>query len=226
VVRADIAPLTHPPVQAHLSGSADIGNGIHGSTVDAIRRAEYIAAPFLLIVLLLVFRSPIAAALPLGAGLMTIGAGQGVLSLANGPMTLDVVALNLTSMMGLALGVDYALLLVSRFREELAAGLDERAAALTAVETAGRTIGFAGAALAAARCRPATSRAWSRSPLRTALEMEPAFVAPAVWAAPICPTPSTASTSGRAATRRCQRSRAASRAGSVIVPCRAATTIS
>ena len=63
---------------------------------------------------------------------------------------IDVVALNMASMIGLALGVDYSLVMVSRFREELAAGAAPRDAARIASATAGRTVLFAGIALIAA----------------------------------------------------------------------------
>ncbi|MQA76541.1 MAG: MMPL family transporter, partial [Solirubrobacterales bacterium] len=149
-VRRDVRRVIGPPLEAHVSGYADLAAGIHGDTVAAIRRAELIAAPAVVLVLLLVYRSPLAAALPLLMGLATIAGGGGVLGLINRIQPLDAAALTLATMMGLALGVDYSLLLVSRFREELAAGRDAREGALVAVATAGRTVIFAGAALAAA----------------------------------------------------------------------------
>jgi RND superfamily putative drug exporter len=139
-----------PPLEARMTGTPDIAAGVHGDTVAALRQAELIAAPLLLLVLLLVFRSPVAAAIPLVLGVATVAAGNGVLSLVNEVKPLDAAALNMGSMMGLALGVDYSLLLVSRFREELARGLSGKEAALVAVRTAGRTVVFAGLALAAA----------------------------------------------------------------------------
>jgi RND superfamily putative drug exporter len=138
------------PVRAHMTGAPDVANGIHGGSLDALARAEVIAAPVLLLVLLLVFRSPVAAAIPLMLGLMTIGATRGAIDLLNGVVPLDALALSIGSMIGLALGVDYSLLVVSRFREELAAGADTRRAATIATQTAGRTVIFAGVALLAA----------------------------------------------------------------------------
>ncbi|HEX2128978.1 MAG TPA: MMPL family transporter, partial [Solirubrobacterales bacterium] len=135
------------PIEARMTGTPDIAQGVHGDTVDALRQAELIAAPIMLIVLLLVFRSPVAAAIPLFLGLATVGAGRGLLSVINEFIVLDAGALNMASMMGLALGIDYSLVLVSRFREELAGGMESRAAALVAVRTAGRTVLFAGLAL-------------------------------------------------------------------------------
>jgi RND superfamily putative drug exporter len=139
-----------PPLRAHMTGAPDVAAGVHGDTIEALRRAELIAAPVLLIVLLFVFRSPVAAAIPLALGLTTVAAGRGAMSLVNELQPLDAAGLNLASMMGLALGVDYSLLLVSRFREELAAGADARGAASIAAATAGRTVVFAGLALALA----------------------------------------------------------------------------
>jgi RND superfamily putative drug exporter len=139
-----------PPLRWHVSGYPDIASGIHGGTVAAIERAELLAAPLLLIILLLVFRSPIAAALPLLVGFTAIGSVRGVLTVVNGFYPLDALALNVASMMGLALGIDYALLMVSRFREELATGHSPRQAGANAAAAAGHTVIAAGVALAVA----------------------------------------------------------------------------
>ncbi len=149
-IRELLARDVRAPVVAHMTGYPDIANAVYSGTVKAIERAEMIAAPLLIIILLLVFRSPVAAAVPLLLGLTTVGAAGGVLDLINRVTDLDVVAFNLASMMGLALGVDYSLLLVSRFREELATGQDVRFAAQTAVSSAGQTVRFAGLALGVA----------------------------------------------------------------------------
>jgi putative drug exporter of the RND superfamily len=149
-IRATLDREVRPPLEAHLTGYADLANGVATASFSALQKAELIAAPLLAIVLLLVFRSAVAAAVPMFLGIATIGAARGVLVLLNkGLFPLDSVALNLASMFGLALGVDYSLLLVSRFREELAAGADPSDAALTAAGTAGRTVKFAGFALGA-----------------------------------------------------------------------------
>lgn len=149
-LRAQLDRQVRAPVVAHMTGFPDIANAIHADTVKAIEKAELIAAPLLIIILLLVFRSPVAAGLTLGLGLTTVGAAGGVLDLINRVAVLDVVSFNLASMMGLALGVDYSLLLVSRFREELATGQEVRFAAQTAANTAGHTVRFAGLALGVA----------------------------------------------------------------------------
>ncbi|MGC1165190.1 MAG: MMPL family transporter [Solirubrobacterales bacterium] len=137
----------HPPVRATQTGFASISAALQERSIAASERGELIAFPFLLIVLLLVFRSPIAAAIPLAFGAVTVVASRGLLYLAAEWFDIDAFALTVCSMMGLALGVDYALLMVSRFREELAAGLDSREAARVTRRTAGRTTLFAGSTL-------------------------------------------------------------------------------
>jgi putative drug exporter of the RND superfamily len=149
-VREVVRDTLHRPVRAYVSGYADVAAGIDRESISALKRAELFAAPLLIIVLLLVFRSPIAALLPLALGMVTIASGRGLIDLANRVWSLDVVALNMASMMGLALGVDYSLVLVSRFREELAAGRSTADAVRVASRTAGHTILFAGVALACA----------------------------------------------------------------------------
>jgi len=135
------------PVVATQSGFASLARALQEESLDASERAELIAAPLLLLILLFVFRSLVAAAIPLAFGALTVFAGRGVLSLLAGVMTIDALALVVCTMMGLALGVDYSLLVVSRFREELGAGRSPADAARATRRTAGRTTFFAGATL-------------------------------------------------------------------------------
>ncbi len=137
----------HPPVEAIQSGYASVTRNLQSESLKATERAELIAVPLLLIVLLLVFRSLIAAAIPLAFGALTVFAGRGVLVLLDSVMTIEALSVVVCTMMGLALGVDYSLFIVSRFREELAKGASPREAARTARATAGRTTLFAGATL-------------------------------------------------------------------------------
>jgi len=148
-IRAATRELVHAPVRSHVSGYGDIAHGIQQGTIAAIDKAELIAAPFLILILLLVFRSPVAAGLPLFVGFTTIAATRGMLTLVNDVYPLDALALNVASMMALALGVDYALLMVSRVREELKPGVAPRQAVITAAQTAGYTVISAGTALVA-----------------------------------------------------------------------------
>ncbi len=137
----------HAPVRVTQTGFATITKALEDRSISASERGELIAFPFLLIVLLLVFRSPIAAAIPLGFGVITVVTSRGILYLAASWFDINAFALTVCSMMGLALGVDYALLMVSRFREELAAGLSSAEAARVTRRTAGRTTLFAGSTL-------------------------------------------------------------------------------
>jgi RND superfamily putative drug exporter len=142
-----LAETIHPPVKVTQTGFATITKALEDRSISASERGELIAFPFLLIVLLLVFRSPIAAAIPLGFGVITVVTSRGILYLAASWFDINAFALTVCSMMGLALGVDYALLMVSRFREELAAGLSSTEAARVTRRTAGRTTLFAGSTL-------------------------------------------------------------------------------
>ena len=137
----------HPPVRATQTGFATLSAAIQDNSIEATERGELIAAPILLLVLLLVFRSPIAAAIPLAFGAVTVISSRGLLALAADRFSVDAFALVVCTMMGLALGVDYALLMVSRFREELAEGATPVEAARATRHTAGRTTVFAGSTL-------------------------------------------------------------------------------
>lgn len=137
----------HAPVQATQTGYASLSRAIQDGNLAASERGELIALPFLLIILLLVFRSPIAAAIPLGFGALTVIASRGILYFFASWFAIDAFALTVCSMMGLALGVDYALLMVSRFREELAQGAEPVEAARLTRRHAGRTVMFAGSTL-------------------------------------------------------------------------------
>jgi putative drug exporter of the RND superfamily len=142
-----LAANVRPPVTAIQSGYATISRALQEESLSASERAELLAAPLLLIVLLLVFRSVLAALIPLALGALTVFAGRGVLVFLTSLMPIDALSLVVCTMMGLALGVDYSLLIVSRFREELAAGHDPgRAAAITRL-SAGRTTAIAGGTL-------------------------------------------------------------------------------
>jgi putative drug exporter of the RND superfamily len=136
-----------PPVLATQSGFASVSLALQEESLASTQRAELLAAPLVVLVLLLVFRSLVAAAIPLAFGALTVFAGRGVLALLSGAMTIDALALVVCTMMGLALGVDYSLLIVSRFREELDAGKGRWRAAAVARASAGRTTFFAGMTL-------------------------------------------------------------------------------
>src|SRR5947209_8148332 len=90
-----------PPVKAYLSGDSPIGREMNKAGFDALHEGELIAAPLLVLILLLVFRSPVAAAIPLIVAGGTVGASFGILRILTSITRLDIMALSLASMMGL-----------------------------------------------------------------------------------------------------------------------------
>jgi putative drug exporter of the RND superfamily len=145
---AVVARTVRRPVHSYLTGVAVIGRALQNATMADTQRAEMIALPALILVLLLVFRSPVAAAVPLAMGAATVTAGHGLLWLASFLTPVNSLGVAIAAMMSLALGVDYALLMVSRVRQELAGGSDHEAAIAIASRSAGRTIAAAGGTLA------------------------------------------------------------------------------
>ncbi|MCP9622400.1 MMPL family transporter [Nocardia otitidiscaviarum] len=137
-------------VQVRVGGMAGTFADINHQVEKDLILAEAIAIPISGLLLVLVFGSLVAAALPIGVGLFAIAATLGILRALTTVMDVSIFALNMTSALGLALAIDYSLFLVSRYREELAAGRDTRAAVLRAVQTAGRTVVFSGLTVALA----------------------------------------------------------------------------
>ncbi|MFJ4915786.1 MMPL family transporter [Streptomyces sp. NPDC088726] len=112
--------------------------------------AEGIAVPLTLVLLLIVFGSAVAALLPLVIGIIAIAGTFAELFLLGSVTDVSVFAVNLTTALGLGLGIDYALLMISRFREQLASGASVDDAVRRTVSTAGRTVAFSAATVAAA----------------------------------------------------------------------------
>ncbi|RDI65888.1 RND superfamily putative drug exporter [Nocardia pseudobrasiliensis] len=139
-----------PGVTVHAGGLAATYHEVNGQVTKDLAVAEGIAVPLTAIVLILVFGSVIAAALPLAVGLFAIASTMAILRLFTLFTDVSIYALNMTTALGLALAIDYSLFIVSRFREELAAGADHRAAAIRSVQTAGRTVLFSALTVALA----------------------------------------------------------------------------
>ncbi|MFM8857516.1 MAG: MMPL family transporter [Actinomycetota bacterium] len=115
---------------------ADIGHTIESDLL----RAELIAVPLTLILLLFVFRSLIAALLPLFVGVIAIFGTLLSLFIIGSTADVSIYAINLTTALGLGLAIDYSLFIVSRFREELSAGRTVEQSVVRTVQTAGKTI--------------------------------------------------------------------------------------
>ncbi len=134
----------------HVGGSALVNAEIQDFSASDLTRAESVVLPGTLILLALVFGSVVAALLPLLIGVVAIAGTLLVLTVLGSITDVSVFALNLTTALGLGLGIDYGLLCVSRFREEIAEGRSPRDAAVATVHTAGRTIAFSAATVCAA----------------------------------------------------------------------------
>jgi RND superfamily putative drug exporter len=115
-------------------------------------RAELIALPITILLLLFIFRGAVAAALPLVIGALSVVGTFVVLRTLASITEVSVFALNLTTAMGLGLAIDYSLFVISRYREELAAGFDPNPALVRTVRTAGRTVAFSALTVAASLC--------------------------------------------------------------------------
>ncbi|WP_328790368.1 MULTISPECIES: MMPL family transporter [unclassified Streptomyces] len=132
----------HGPVRVSLGGPAAVQREVTRTIQEDLLRAELIALPVTLVLLVLVFGSAVAALLPLGVGIVAILGTNAVLRGLTEVTDVSVFAQNLTTALGLGLAIDYALFIVRRFREELAAGRDPVAAVGATLRTAGRTVLF------------------------------------------------------------------------------------
>jgi len=137
-------------VDVTVGGGAAIGNDITKQVAKSLGIAEAIAVPIILALLVLAFGSVVAALLPLAIGMIAILGTFAELFVLGSVTDVSIYAINLTTALGLSLGIDYALLMVSRFREELGRGREPARAVARSVQTAGRTIVFSGATVTAA----------------------------------------------------------------------------
>lgn len=129
-------------VEVEMGGVAEVFERV-GTTIEGdLARAEAIAIPITLLLLIGVFGGVVAALLPVAVGVMSILGAFFVLYLVTGFTDVSIFSINLVTALGLGLAIDYSLFVVSRFREELARGLDVEAAVIRTVETAGRTVAF------------------------------------------------------------------------------------
>ena len=147
-VQDKLDALLPPSIESFVAGESRFSTELRDLVFSGAQKAEIIAMPFLLLILLLIFRAPIAASVPLIQGVAVIIVTTGFVTLLGRIFPVNVLAQASGSIIGLALGVDYSLLFVSRFREELASGKSVDEAVETAVATAGRTVAFAGGILA------------------------------------------------------------------------------
>ncbi|MET3728557.1 RND superfamily putative drug exporter [Fictibacillus halophilus] len=129
-------------ISVSLTGGPVIAEDMNTASQNDLARAEAIGIPAALIILLLAFGGLIAAGLPIIVGLISVASSLGLLYFYGQTTNVSIFLLNVVPMIGLALGIDFALLLVNRFREELHRGIEK--ATILSVQTAGRSIAFSG----------------------------------------------------------------------------------
>ncbi|MGC1298101.1 MAG: MMPL family transporter [Alloacidobacterium sp.] len=130
----------YPNIKLGITGETPLNFDLRKVSADDVNHAEERAMPVTLLLLVLAFGSVVAALLPLGVGILSISMAMGAAALLAHYLHLSILVQNLATMLGLGLGIDYALLMVSRFREALADGCDPGCAADIAADQAGRTL--------------------------------------------------------------------------------------
>lgn len=134
--------------RAYVGGIEVLYKAINGQIENDLKIAEAIAIPLNVLMLLFVFGAAVAGGLPMVVALGSIAGSFFVLYLITQFTDVSIFALNLITGLGLGLGIDYALLIVNRFREELARTNDVAASVIKTVATAGRTVFFSGLTVA------------------------------------------------------------------------------
>jgi RND superfamily putative drug exporter len=130
----------YPAVTLELTGEIPLNFDIRKASSDDVQRGESLVIPATLALLLVAFGSLIAALIPLAVGQLAIATTMAITGFLAQRWHLSILVQNLATMLGLGLGIDYALLMVSRFREAISAGNDGPAASVIAARQAGRTL--------------------------------------------------------------------------------------
>jgi RND superfamily putative drug exporter len=135
---------SQPDLQTQVGGGPVFYQDIQIVSERDLRRAELIAFPFATLALLLVFRSVVAAVLPAIVGGCSVAVALALIFALGHVTPLSIFILNITTLLGLGLGVDYSLFIVSRFREELSRSSQIADAVAESMATAGRAVFFSG----------------------------------------------------------------------------------
>ncbi len=151
-IKAALTPasLAGSGVTARVSGTVPMEVAINSEVTANIAKAEGFSMPVLLILLLVIFGSLAAASLPVAIGGVAILGSFTVLRLLTMVTTVSVYSVNITTILGLGLGIDYGLFMVTRFREELHRQPTVEQAVARTVATAGRTVAVSGVTVAVA----------------------------------------------------------------------------
>jgi len=149
VARDTLAKADLPGITVQYGGTVTLNKEISGQVSTDLRRAELVSLPIVLVLLIVIFGSLVSAGLPLAVGILAIVGASAVLRLLTTFVSVSVFALNLVTVLGLGMAVDYALFVVSRFREELDRQPTVQRALTRTMATAGRTVAFSGVTIAA-----------------------------------------------------------------------------
>jgi RND superfamily putative drug exporter len=143
------AQIQHQPgLTYQLTGYGPLAGDANEQSEEDLRNAEIVSLPLALVILLVVFGSVLAAFLPLLVAGLAIPTTVGMIFLVGQQTEMSIYVVNVATMLGLALAIDYSLFLVSRFREELRRGREVGEAVQIAVGTAGKAVTFSGIAVA------------------------------------------------------------------------------
>jgi trehalose monomycolate/heme transporter len=151
-IKAELTPasLAADGVTAEVGGNVPLEVAINNEVTADIAKAEGFSLPVLLILLMVIFGSLAAAALPVAIGGVAILGSFTVLRLLTMATTVSIYSVNITTILGLGLGIDYGLFMVTRFREELHRQPTVEQAVARTVATAGRTVAVSGVTVAVA----------------------------------------------------------------------------
>ncbi|MFD6953505.1 hypothetical protein A6A08_08040 [Nocardiopsis sp. TSRI0078] len=138
------AHLDSSNLEVHLGGPIAVEHELSETAESDVVRAELITLPILLVLLVLIFGGVVAGLVPLAVGGLAILGSLTLLRLLTHVTDVSVFAINVSTILGLGLAIDYGLFMVSRFREELGRGRGLAAAVSRTVDTAGRTVAFSG----------------------------------------------------------------------------------
>jgi len=135
---------SRPGLHVGVTGGGAIFRDFDRVNAEDLRRSEMIQIPLVLLILLAVLGSVIAAAVPITATGVALAITLGLLYFGTHAMDMSIYVRNIVLLVGIGVGVDYSLFLVKRFREELDAGSDPPQAVVTTMATAGRAVFFSG----------------------------------------------------------------------------------
>lgn len=141
------AALRNTELKAYVTGEPAVNADLSTASLHDLRRVELYALPVALLALVVVFGTLAAATLPVITGGLAVSVALGGTYLLARVTSMSIFSMNVATLLGLALAIDYALFIVARFREELLSGDSVEAAVVTSVARAGRSVFFSGVAV-------------------------------------------------------------------------------